>query len=117
MPLSDRGKSSEESEIDGNRATEALDAFLDAVLPCAALDRKARAELRHALLERGLTREVTNDLALQARLGDRERCRKAEIRIVGLLRPAVMLQVIGAIGIKIGDDRPGAHPLPERFVQ
>jgi hypothetical protein len=67
--------------------------------------------LRLALLIAGLPGDIAQEFAAVAHLRDRKRRRQDESGIVVLLGARVMLQMIAAIGARLGKDRIGAEPL------
>ena len=74
-------------------------------------------QLRLALRVTGLARDIAPEFSAIARPRDRERRRQDQVGIVLLLGAGVVLQVIAAIGLGLGEHRPGAEPLAEQQVQ
>ena len=70
-------------------------------------------QLRLALLIAGLSGDIAQEFAAVTYLGDRERRRQHQVGIVFLLRLRMMLQMIAAIGARLGENRIGAEPLAQ----
>ena len=115
-PHAGRGKACEHHGVDGTLRTELFPEMrgalrqrpflraerIRAIAPCAAGSRSAR--------------DIAQELAAIAHLRDRKRRRQHQIGIVLLLRARMMLQMIAAIGARLGEDRIGAEPLAQRQI-
>ena len=64
-----------------------------------------------ALLDEGLAAEVAPDFAGEGCMADWERRRQRQVRVLGLLHIAVVLQVVGAVRPQCGRAQPGRHPV------
>ena len=77
----------------------------------------SRRGSRIALLVAGLSGEIADHLAAEARARDRGNGATAQVRIVRLLGAAMMLEVVVTIGDQFRPDRIGAQILAEELVE
>src|ERR1700754_4348934 len=92
--LAERGEDRQQHDIGRQDAAQLVPEVRDMLREGQPGRSPGAAELLAALLEAGTAGDVAEELAAIARARDRKRRRQTEVRIVRLLRGAVMLEVV-----------------------
>src|SRR5579885_2301899 len=114
------GKNREQERVRNDGAAEPFPSCPQPGTPGIARLAEGAANQRDSLLVGGLAGQVADNLAPKAGARDRKRRRKPQIRIVLLLREAMMQDVILAVRVQIDEQQivgePGAFEVVEADV-